>query len=188
MENKIISFITELLSKNKINLIEISFIIFVSISIIIMPINLFSSIKNAEYYKWIILVWIISGIFLLMKLVELLIEKLKKYKSINREEEKIIDQILGIDNDSLEIIYLYYNSDTNKFNTVAKILPTELGVEKLENMKIISFNDYTDECGGYSMKEKQLYQLDDKYRIILNKMMVNRKNNYIKEFILNKKQ
>ncbi|MCI6266348.1 MAG: superinfection exclusion B family protein [Erysipelotrichaceae bacterium] len=182
----IINFIKDFFDKDKINLIEFCLVIFISISILEF-INIFKDLKDSNIYILIKAIQICSLIYLIIKLLEIIYLKLKDKFMVKKDLKDNQEILSSLGNDELNVLYLFYNIDTNKFNSTSLIYPNTIGLSNLEKLNIINFNGYLDEEGGYSSRVKQPYLLKEKYRLSLNNIMSQKKNNQLKEYILNHK-
>lgn len=183
----IINFIKDFFNKYEINLIELCIVLFVSIFILDF-INIFKDLKGSNIYILIKVIQICSLIYLIIKLLEKIYIKLKEKCVVKKDLKDNQGILLSLGNDELNVLCLFYNIDTNKFNSTSLIFPNISGLSNLEKFNIIKFNGYLDEEGGYSTRIKQPYLLEEKYRLTLNNIMSKKKNNQLKEYILNHKE
>lgn len=179
----IASFVKEFLKNDKINLLEISVVLLITLTAL-DNMNVFKIIENSYLYIFIKFVQVCSLTYFLIKLIEYIYKKYKVVCNLKKNQ----NILLSLGNNELNILALFYNFDINKFNDEALIHPTTMGIENLERYKIISFNGILDENGGYSIKIKQPYFLEEKYKIALDKLFETHKENNVKNYILMKRR
>lgn len=118
-----------------------------------------------------IMIFVISMVLYFFKSIICGIISIVKRKSTEIKEKKVLgDELNSLDLNCISIMQEFYIKETKRFKKRTKLLPKTEGMDVLEYIGIIEFDDYVDVEGGYSITKKQHYIIKEKYFKILDKM------------------
>ena len=105
-----------------------------------------------------IMIFVISMVLYFFKSIICGIISIVKRKSTEIKEKKVLeDELNSLDLNCISIMQEFYIKETKRFKKRTKLLPKTEGMDVLEYIGIIEFDDYVDVEGGYSITKKQHY-------------------------------
>lgn len=147
--------------------------------------EIYGKLTDNKLINITIMIFVISMVLYFFKSIICGIISIVKRKSTEIKKKVLEDELNSLDLNCISIMQKFYIKETKRFKKRTKLLPKTEGMDVLEYIGIIEFDDYVDIEGGYSITKKQHYIIKEKYFKILDKISRQKRKTKFMDYIEN---